>query len=78
MNSADFLVQNFSALISVSKHRICSSSESMKLFRREMAVFTGELTDDGKESIPSLTLMAVVSTFVNLYTAKQRMKSVDS
>ena len=39
---ADFSRQNFSASISVSKHRSCSSSESRKEFNRESAV---DMTD---------------------------------
>ena len=42
INSADFSLQNFSASISVSKQRICSSSESRKEFSRESAV---DITD---------------------------------
>ena len=39
---ADFSVQNFSASISVSKQRSCSSSESRKEFSRDSAV---DMTD---------------------------------
>ena len=38
INIADFSEQNFSASISVSKQRICSSSESRKAFNLESAV----------------------------------------
>ena len=38
MNTADFSAQNFSASISVSKHRSCSSSESRNAFSLESAV----------------------------------------
>lgn len=38
INRADFSLQNFSASISVSKHSICSNSESRKAFSLESAV----------------------------------------
>ena len=38
MNTADFSEQNFSASTAVPKHRICSISESRKLFSRDSAV----------------------------------------
>ena len=43
MKIADFFLQNCSASIAVSKHNICSSSESRKAFKRERAV---DMTED--------------------------------
>ena len=37
-NIADFSLQNFSASMAVSKHRICSISESRKAFNRDSTV----------------------------------------